>query len=62
MPLDAFLAEVREEVAARGLPETCAGGPGTGRGGVTLEHLWAGWRREYIVEATERERAGGVLG
>ena len=23
-----------------------------------LQHLWAGWRREYIVEATERERAG----
>jgi ATP adenylyltransferase len=27
---------------------------------MSLEHLWAGWRREYIVEATERERAGGV--
>jgi len=27
---------------------------------VSLEHLWAGWRREYIVEATERERAGGL--
>ncbi len=26
---------------------------------MSLEHLWAGWRREYIVEATERERAGG---
>jgi ATP adenylyltransferase len=25
---------------------------------MTLEHLWAGWRRQYIVEATERERAG----
>jgi ATP adenylyltransferase len=25
---------------------------------VSLEHLWAGWRREYIVAATERERAG----
>jgi diadenosine tetraphosphate (Ap4A) HIT family hydrolase len=25
---------------------------------VSLEHLWAGWRREYIVEATERERSG----
>ena len=23
-----------------------------------LQHLWAGWRREYIVEATEREREG----
>jgi ATP adenylyltransferase len=27
---------------------------------MSLEHLWAGWRREYIVEATERERAGGL--
>jgi len=26
---------------------------------MSLEHLWAGWRREYIVEATDRERAGG---
>jgi ATP adenylyltransferase len=25
---------------------------------MSLEHLWAGWRSEYIVEATERERAG----
>jgi ATP adenylyltransferase len=25
---------------------------------VSLEHLWAGWRRDYIVEATARERAG----
>ena len=25
---------------------------------MSLEHLWAGWRRQYIVEATERERAG----
>jgi diadenosine tetraphosphate (Ap4A) HIT family hydrolase len=25
---------------------------------MSLEHLWAGWRREYIVEATERERSG----
>jgi ATP adenylyltransferase len=23
-----------------------------------LQHLWAGWRREYIVEATAREREG----
>jgi ATP adenylyltransferase len=23
-----------------------------------LQHLWAGWRREYIVEATARERSG----
>ena len=27
---------------------------------MSLEHLWAGWRREYIVEATQRERAGGL--
>jgi diadenosine tetraphosphate (Ap4A) HIT family hydrolase len=27
---------------------------------VSLEHLWAGWRRQYIVEATERERTGGI--
>ena len=26
---------------------------------MSLEHLWAGWRREYIVEATARERAQG---
>lgn len=25
---------------------------------MSLEHLWAGWRREYIVDATARERAG----
>ena len=30
------------------------------RRAVSLEHLWAGWRREYIVEATARERAGGI--
>jgi diadenosine tetraphosphate (Ap4A) HIT family hydrolase len=29
---------------------------------MSLEHLWAGWRREYIVEATARERAGGMPG
>lgn len=28
---------------------------------MSLEHLWAGWRRDYIVEATERERAGDVV-
>ncbi len=28
---------------------------------MSLEHLWAGWRREYIVEATARERAGAIL-
>lgn len=26
---------------------------------MSLENLWAGWRHDYIVEATERERAGG---
>ena len=25
---------------------------------MSLERLWAGWRREYIVDATARERAG----
>jgi ATP adenylyltransferase len=25
---------------------------------MSLEHLWAGWRRQYIVEATERQRSG----
>ena len=25
---------------------------------MSLEHLWAGWRRDYIVEATDRERSG----
>jgi ATP adenylyltransferase len=27
---------------------------------VSLDHLWAGWRRDYIVEATERERVQGL--
>jgi diadenosine tetraphosphate (Ap4A) HIT family hydrolase len=27
---------------------------------VTLQNLWAGWRSEYIVEATARERAGDL--
>jgi ATP adenylyltransferase len=27
---------------------------------VSLDHLWAGWRREYIVDATARERAGHI--
>ena len=27
---------------------------------MSLEHLWAGWRRPYIVEATARERSGGL--
>jgi diadenosine tetraphosphate (Ap4A) HIT family hydrolase len=26
---------------------------------VNLEQLWAGWRSDYIVEATARERTGG---
>jgi ATP adenylyltransferase len=26
---------------------------------VTLENLWAGWRSDYIVQATARERQGG---
>jgi ATP adenylyltransferase len=28
---------------------------------MSLQHLWAGWRRQYIVEATERERAGVLI-
>jgi diadenosine tetraphosphate (Ap4A) HIT family hydrolase len=28
---------------------------------VSLEHLWAGWRRDYIVEATARERSGRIM-
>ncbi len=27
---------------------------------MSLDHLWAGWRSDYIVEATERERAQGI--
>jgi diadenosine tetraphosphate (Ap4A) HIT family hydrolase len=27
---------------------------------VSLENLWAGWRHEYIAEATERERRNGL--
>lgn len=27
---------------------------------MSLEHLWAGWRRDYIVAATARERAGDL--
>ena len=27
---------------------------------VSLENLWAGWRRDYIEVATERERTGGL--
>ena len=27
---------------------------------MSLENLWAGWRHDYIVEATERERADGL--
>jgi ATP adenylyltransferase len=29
-------------------------------GEVSLENLWAGWRSEYIVQATARERSGAV--
>ena len=29
---------------------------------MSLENLWAGWRSEYIVEATARERAQGITG
>jgi ATP adenylyltransferase len=28
---------------------------------VSLENLWAGWRHEYISEATQRERSGGLM-
>ncbi|HEY6427661.1 MAG TPA: HIT domain-containing protein [Acidimicrobiales bacterium] len=27
---------------------------------MSLQNLWAGWRRDYIVEATARERAGAL--
>jgi ATP adenylyltransferase len=27
---------------------------------MSLEHLWAGWRRDYMVEATARARTGDV--
>jgi ATP adenylyltransferase len=27
---------------------------------VSFEHLWAGWRREYIAQATAQERGGGI--
>jgi diadenosine tetraphosphate (Ap4A) HIT family hydrolase len=27
---------------------------------VSLDNLWAGWRHEYIQQATERERAGSM--
>jgi ATP adenylyltransferase len=27
---------------------------------MSLQNLWAGWRHDYIVEATARERAGGL--
>jgi ATP adenylyltransferase len=29
---------------------------------VSLDNLWAGWRHEYIEEATQRERSGGMAG
>ena len=52
----------------RGRPQGPARGPGAGRARrdgqgpsvVSLEHLWAGWRRDYIVEATARERSGDI--
>ena len=28
---------------------------------MSLEQLWAGWRRDYIVQATARERAGELV-
>ena len=28
---------------------------------MSLDQLWAGWRRDYIVQATARERAGGLV-
>jgi len=28
---------------------------------VSLQNLWAGWRQEYIQEATERERVSGLV-
>ncbi len=28
---------------------------------MSLENLWAGWRHDYIVEASERERAEGFV-
>ena len=42
-----------------------AGRPGrvTGPGGErALEHLWAGWRHQYVAEATAAERAGEADG
>ena len=57
-----LVAEVADEVDAQGPARGPGAGPSAGvtRGrAVSLEHLWAGWRREYIVEATARERAGG---
>ena len=56
--LDGFLAEVSAEVERKGLPEDRAPAWRDGAAAVSLEHLWAGWRSDYIVEATARERAG----
>ena len=63
VPMADLVAEVTAEVDRKGLPEDRA----TSRlrhdgseAGMSLEHLWAGWRRTYIVEATARERAGGI--
>ncbi len=62
VPVADLVAEVVDEVDCKGLPEDRAPAAASaceraaGRA-VSLEHLWAGWRREYIVEATAR-RAG----
>ena len=60
-----LVTEVADEVARKGLPEDRAPAPARRAASVrsarvSLEHLWAGWRREYIVEATARERAGRI--
>ena len=54
VPVETLVSEVGAEVERKGLPEDRAPHEGV----VSLEHLWAGWRRPYIVEATARERAG----
>ena len=61
-----LVAEAVAEVERKGLPEDRAPGAGrsatsAGRHVVSLEHLWAGWRREYIVEATARGAGRGHL-
>ena len=54
--LTAFVDDVVAEVARRGSPEDALA---VELGPVSLENLWAGWRHDYIQEATERERAEG---